>query len=64
MPESPKWLFVNSKYPEVRKIIYGLQAKNGMKSDSRDKFIFKEETEDHKKDVQNKDETKDDEEQA
>lgn len=45
MSESPKWLFVNKKYDQVRNVMYDMQSKNGVEEDERVKFIFKEEEE-------------------
>ena len=43
MSESPKWLYVNKYYDEVRNVMYDMQAKNGVEEDDRVKFRFKEE---------------------
>ena len=43
MSESPKWLFVNNYYDEVRNIMYDIQIKNGIEEEERIKFVFQEE---------------------
>jgi hypothetical protein len=43
MSDSPKWLFVNKYYDEVREILYDIQVKNGIEEDDRVKFVFVEE---------------------
>jgi len=40
MSESPKWLYVNKYYDDVRNVMYEMQAKNGIEEDERIQFVF------------------------